>query len=897
MKKIISLIIGITVIVLIFSGYINYSKSIQSSVKSKEDNIYPIMYFMEDNIKYNVLYPYLHQLEENTIDDSFITFKQEQKVELNINEKLEKNSVTYEVINPLTKEIIIKNNVKEYTAYDEGTKLSFDMPYLQNTTFYILKLEYNKNNRILNYYQPFYVSNNIKDIILKVNTFHNATFNQNSKVILPYLNISKTNNIGTLEYTNITSEVDKILWDFGYDYIKMNKPNIRIKNINKKKNLFDVEIKYTLAIRKDYNFKYWDYTEKYSVLADNENIDIIDFERIGVANTKIEYNNDSTIKMDINESVSSIHESEDKNFVAFEYNKQLWLYDNETRIATKVFAFDKLDSDYIMDSYKHHDIDIVSIDNDGDMTYIVYGYMNDGKYIANNGILINKFKYSTNTNEDIAFIQLPYDYSTLNYYINKYYSLSLNNKYMYIKIDSSLYKINLKDKKVSEIAKGLHLNNERLYITEDKKALLYNELGKVKKNKTVKMINISGSDYLEKNIQEYNMNTHIIDIYKNQIILASYNIKDTFEQLDGKVIYPYSKITILDSNGNSIRSYSPDTDTYYKDVIVKDTGTIQATNYKIVKNINSNAKLSRVITKDINTLNIDIAEENERVTQLELQTISKYNAAKTSHNTKGRFIKFNNQTNVSYYEVYLNNKMLGKYNTLVEALNNVNRKKESYVLFVFNNKRKIVWTSDRRRDEIMIRGVSIIPQNPELPRGCEVTSVSMLLEYYLNHQIDKLNLAKQIEYDQTPYEIKEGMINFGDMHVGFTGDMADVNKPGLGVYHEPIIKLIEEYMPGRVINLSGTSFEDILYYVATGKPILVINPNIYRKIPESRTEHWVTPNGMMEVSYTEHSVVIVGYDESYVYYNDPSKNILDKKKIDNFKSGWESIGSQAIMID
>jgi len=78
-----------------------------------------------------------------------------------------------------------------------------------------------------------------------------------------------------------------------------------------------------------------------------------------------------------------------------------------------------------------------------------------------------------------------------------------------------------------------------------------------------------------------------------------------------------------------------------------------------------------------------------------------------------------------------------------------------------------------------------ISQLPELPRGCEVTALSMLLEYH-NIDSDKMKLAKKMKRDPTPYQKREGKIRFGNPHNGFVGDMYSLANPGLGVYHEPV---------------------------------------------------------------------------------------------------------------
>jgi uncharacterized protein YvpB len=190
----------------------------------------------------------------------------------------------------------------------------------------------------------------------------------------------------------------------------------------------------------------------------------------------------------------------------------------------------------------------------------------------------------------------------------------------------------------------------------------------------------------------------------------------------------------------------------------------------------------------------------------------------------------------------------------------------------------------------------VMSQLPELPRGCEVTSLAMLLND-AGVSVDKMTLAKEVKKDPTPYQRRNGKIFFGHPNEGFVGDMYTKENPGLGVYHKPIKELAEKYLPNQIVDLTGQSFEEIYPYLLNGSPVWVITNTTYRELPPNEFVEWETPKGPIKITYREHSVLITGFDEQFIYFNDPLTGTKNKKAPkQEFIEAWEQMGMQAITI-
>lgn len=193
---------------------------------------------------------------------------------------------------------------------------------------------------------------------------------------------------------------------------------------------------------------------------------------------------------------------------------------------------------------------------------------------------------------------------------------------------------------------------------------------------------------------------------------------------------------------------------------------------------------------------------------------------------------------------------------------------------------------------VQLENVPLVLQYPELPRGCEITSLAMILQYR-GYDVDKMELADEIVYE--PFESNGYK---GNMHDGFVGAMDTLDEDGLGVYVEPIVKLARKYASfWKVKNLSGEEPEALYAALEDGNPVWMLTNARFQELPDNQFLTWETKAGSMQVTYRQHSVVMTGYDENYVYVNDPLKsetNIALNRA--DFEAAWIQMGSQAMYI-
>ncbi|WP_223820926.1 C39 family peptidase [Bacillus sp. S3] len=196
------------------------------------------------------------------------------------------------------------------------------------------------------------------------------------------------------------------------------------------------------------------------------------------------------------------------------------------------------------------------------------------------------------------------------------------------------------------------------------------------------------------------------------------------------------------------------------------------------------------------------------------------------------------------------------------------------------------------KESIMLDVIQI-NQNPELRYGCEVTSLTMVLQY-AGVKTTKMDLYQAIQKDPDPL-IKSAagdILHWGNPADGFVGDMTG-KQAGYAVFDQPMINLINQKLPGRAVNLTNQPFEKVLEHVSAGYPVVVWTTGDYR-LPD-RWEGWYHGKQYIKTPLDLHAVVLVGYDANFVYLNDPlSGKKQAKVGKERFISSWKALQSRAV---
>lgn len=193
--------------------------------------------------------------------------------------------------------------------------------------------------------------------------------------------------------------------------------------------------------------------------------------------------------------------------------------------------------------------------------------------------------------------------------------------------------------------------------------------------------------------------------------------------------------------------------------------------------------------------------------------------------------------------------------------------------------------------------VPIVMQNPELPHGCEITSLTAVLNYYgLN--VSKLEMVDKYLPKQEFSFVNGQRIGPNPAHA-FAGDPRD-KQNGMYVFAAPIVKAAEaviadNQMDLRVTDMSGKSKEEILKLIQDGIPVVVwVTLDLS---PPKKNKGWVYEGeNIQREGYSNlHAVVLTGHLDGKVVVMDPLKGYVTYNEDQFFKS-YQQLGTQAVAV-
>ncbi|MEO4052667.1 C39 family peptidase [Solibacillus sp. CAU 1738] len=237
------------------------------------------------------------------------------------------------------------------------------------------------------------------------------------------------------------------------------------------------------------------------------------------------------------------------------------------------------------------------------------------------------------------------------------------------------------------------------------------------------------------------------------------------------------------------------------------------------------------------------------------------------------------------------------YEAVIYRVENGIRTEQSRQAFVFDKSKPHVFVETFYPHAEGGLAVPIVLQNPELPNGCEITSLTAMLNYF-GIVVDKMTMKRDyLPREKT--EIRDGKRYGPDPEIAYAGNPASATD-GFYVFAEPIAIaanqiLFENNSKLAAQNKTGATRNELINLVNEGYPVLTW-VTIDWQNPRTNSFWLVETTGERHPIYSNlHAVVLTGVEGNNVTIMNPLTG-YETIDINTFFDSYESLGSHAVVI-
>ncbi len=527
---------------------------------------------------------------------------------------------------------------------------------------------------------------------------------------------------------------------------------------------------------------------------------IYDVERTSIAKDDLKLGITADTGMEIFSTANSA-------FTAFVRNRELWSYDRKENEMTRVFSFRSEDAVDLMELYDAHDVKLLALKQNGDMDFLVYGYMNRGEYEGRVGIVLYRYFHEEKRLEEQMYIPINTTYQLLKGEVNEF---AYMNSYdvLYFTIYNAIYSYNLTTRTLQQLAADVP--PKAVVFLKEFKHVVWQGDGDTESGKlTVLDLETGAMSRITAGAEEQICLLGKID---TNLVYGYARKSDVVRNYDGTRIVPMYRVVIADLKGTIFKEYSQQgyyvTEAEFEDNVIYLTRVKRADTPQLrylaapsdaIQNRTTVTTPSVYITGRVT----ELAKTEYYITFPGDVVIDKIPEVKTvpltvlSADPTVRITPADNLP--EQYMTYSFGRVVICTESVVDAIERANE--DENVGAVIDSKGKVVWERGVKANRSSISGIS------------PVASLGT----------DGLQTALELVFSYEGFDIDTSQIVFESKEV------AD---------------WLEQYLKVSALELKGASLDEVLYYVYKKYPVISIL---------SENKVWL----------------IVGYDQTSIEVIDP----------------------------
>ena len=637
-----------------------------------------------------------------------------------------------------------------------------------------------------------------------------------------YLDASGLNDNQSFTNVNIYSSEGMVMWG-NLDPTVMGAVSTRIKTISQD----GATIQLIYKIQANQNNRpagtfYVD--EYYTILWNNDTWYLKDFQRslTAIPEDDLFLTSANMIRLGIvdEEQVDFTVEKFDHGYyMTFIINGELWGYDMTDNLLTQIFTMNTASGSRYSD-YCPYGIKTMKIDAQGKVYFIVYGYMPSGIHEGENGISVYEFDSGNNGLYERAFIPSQTSWEILKMNLDKLSFMNADNE-IYLNLDDIVYKINYKTGRVDQAIE--HLDPNHYALSSDGTILAMPNESEASAVTAIQVYYLDTGQEAE--IDGQGKNLRLLGFFEDDIVYGTTDQGRIFNDSDGSQIVPMDTIYIADRDLNVIREYSGHGN-YIMDVRFTDT----AIELDMASASQKNGKTVYTPVEG------DYLAYNKKEDEKEVSLVTQFD-------------------NTFRNELYIKLPVSGLDAPLIQSARLISRDEAVFDIEV----------TDQGERYYLYDGGGLVRDYTEFVEAVEACTKSSGIVVSQDKEIvwEKAIKSSSSQLETGPMgkgDIKTEIVRFMS---GYAEGNAQVSVSGADTLKDALQNNLAEH---TVVSLKGLELDDVLYFVAQGRPV----------IARLRADAYV---------------VIVSYDPYYLQIADPSTGETGDWNYEVYKEIFEDAGN------
>ncbi len=799
---------------------------------------------IEDQIV-NEMHGYVQRMDAATIRDSLSPIGEDRKIAFQINlYGQELQELRFEVRSVDGQRLIEDTRVTDYVKTGDVISASANLKDLieRNIEYnFILVVTLKDEREVYFYTRVIQCDNSLTTAKLDyVLDFHEKTFDKEAaKELSLYLEPNSEGNNSDFGNVDIHSNLNQVSW--GNMHVReIGEPNVTICELSQ--NIASIRLdgivevtegKLTnqYRVQEFYRVRYT--KERFYLLNFNRTMeDIFYMEKQAFANNKI--------VLGIQKEDVQMAESDGGNILAFVNAGRVFCYDVTENKLARLFAFFDSDNFDVRTYYDKSDIKILDVEENGNVSFMVYGYMNRGSHEGEVGVELYYYNHLLNTVEEQIFIS--YDKSP-EILMTDIETLAYTNRRgdLFALIDGSIYKINIEAKTYEIVAEGL--SEEKFHVSKTNKMIVWQENTDSVGAKKLVLMNLNTEEFTEITVAagEY---CKAIGFMNEDVIYGIANAEDISVDRYGSSVFPMKELIIQAENGSILKNYKNE-NVYILDGEIRENqlnltraeGTKKEIENKDTGEISYGPLELTPIMDDQITSNVEEKLGNNKIVEAVTDLYETIQQIELKKEIEVKRLKFSTPKEVMYEGgrvVALEEKMIAKrYFTYTKgALTDIYSEPAEAVQYAYENVGTVL---DGYGNEIYQKGELVTRNQIMAIKEAGVTdtkdSLAVCLDTILQFEGVSRNTAFMLEQGKSAAEILES--NLKDC---------------------------------EILNLTGCPMDAMLYYVNQDIPVLALQDS-------------------------EESVLIIGFNQQNVVLMDPENGKIYKKGMNDSREMFKENGN------